>query len=149
MSGTKYDQDKAPIHLIPKESLEAMAYAFGYGAKKYSAHNFKKGIQLSRLFSSLMRHAIAFNNGEDVDSESGLPHTFHLLANAAMIEFMRVNRPEMDDRYKEDGSCKAEFRLAIKEVMNDYSDILEKLTSGTEEIYYEGFTIKVSSETSD
>lgn len=99
--GLKYDSDKAPLHLIPAEALIGMAKGFGYGAKKYAAHNFKKGIEYSRLTDSLRRHTLSFLMGEDIDPESGLPHTWHILCNAAMIEYMRVHKPDMDDRYKD------------------------------------------------
>lgn len=101
VKGTKFDTDKAKLHMIPEEALLGMAQAFMYGAKKYDRFNYRKGLNYTQLTDSLQRHLLAFLNGEDLDPESGLPHTFHLLANAAMIEFMRARRPEMDDRYKE------------------------------------------------
>lgn len=98
--GTKADSGKAPLHMCPEEALIGMAHAFGYGAKKYDKWNYKKGIELTRLTDSLRRHTYAYLSGEDIDPESGLPHTWLMLANTAMIEYMRVNKPEMDDRYK-------------------------------------------------
>jgi hypothetical protein len=98
--GKKHDQGKAPLHMIPEEAIEGMALAFAYGAKKYDRFNYRNGIHFTRLTDSLGRHSLAFLKGEDVDPESGLPHTYHILANAAMIEYMRVHKPEFDDRYK-------------------------------------------------
>ena len=97
--GKKFDENKAPLHMIPEEAIEGMAFAFAYGAKKYGKYNYREGIHLTRLTDSLRRHILAFLKGEDCDNESGLPHTWHMLANAAMIEYMRANRPEFDDRY--------------------------------------------------
>lgn len=104
MSGTKFDAGKAQLHMCPEEAFIGMARAFEYGAKKYSKWNFKNGIEFTRLSDSLQRHLLAFMSGEDNDPESGLPHTYHLLANAAMLEFMRVHRQEKDDRYKKENS---------------------------------------------
>lgn len=99
--GSKHDNGKAPIHMIPEDAILGMAEAFAYGAKKYDRFNYRKGIDLTRLTDSLMRHVLAYLKGEDIDPESGLHHTKHILANAAMIEFVRINRPEHDDRYKD------------------------------------------------
>jgi hypothetical protein len=99
--GIKYDSGKPRISLIPKEALEGTAKALTFGANKYNAHNFKKGIQYSRLVDAAMRHIIAWVNGEDNDPESGLSHIDHALASLSMLKYMEVNKPEMDDRYKE------------------------------------------------
>ena len=48
MSGTKHDQGKPRISLIPKDALWGMAQALTYGAKKYSSDNFKGGIEYRR-----------------------------------------------------------------------------------------------------
>lgn len=98
--GKKFDQGKAPLHMIPEEAIEGMALAFAYGAKKYGEYNYRNGIDVTRLTDSLGRHVLAYLKGEDNDPESGLPHTYHILANAAMLEYMRVHKPEFDNRFK-------------------------------------------------
>jgi hypothetical protein len=100
--GSKNDSGKAPLHMIPEEALTGMAEAFDFGAKKYERFNYKKGIEITRITDSLRRHTLAYLRGEDIDPESGLHHTKHILANAAMLEFMRINRPEMDDRWEDE-----------------------------------------------
>ncbi len=90
--------------MIPEDALIGMAEAFGFGARKYDRFNYRKGIEYSRITDSLRRHTLAFLQGEDIDPESGLHHTKHMLANVAMLEYMRLNKPEMDDRWVEDES---------------------------------------------
>ncbi len=99
--GQKFDQGKAPLHMIPEDAILGMAQAFAYGAQKYDRFNYRNGLSYTRLTDSLGRHTLAFLAGEDLDPESGLPHTYHILANAAMIEYMRVHKPEFDDRWKD------------------------------------------------
>lgn len=99
--GTKKDDGKAPLHMIPEVALIGMAEAFAFGAKKYERFNYRKGLEYSRLTDSLRRHTLAFLQGEDIDEDSGLHHTKCILANAAMLEYMRIFKPEMDDRWKE------------------------------------------------
>lgn len=99
--GVKFDQGKAPLHMIPEDAILGMAQAFAYGAQKYGEYNYRNGIHTTRLTDSLGRHTLAYLAGENDDPESGLPHTYHILANAAMLEYMRIHRPEFDNRYKQ------------------------------------------------
>jgi len=74
----KHDSSKLPWDLLPYDAIEDIVKVLQYGAKKYSAHNWSAGFVWSRLFSALIRHAVAFWRGEDIDPESGLPHLAHL-----------------------------------------------------------------------
>jgi hypothetical protein len=100
--GIKHDNGKPRISLIPREALEGAAKALTFGANKYNAHNFKKGIEYSRLVDAVMRHLIAWVDGEDNDLESGLSHLDRALASLSMLKYMEVNKTEMDDRYKKE-----------------------------------------------
>ena len=98
--GTKHDQGKPMMSLIPAEASEMMAQALTFGAKKYGQHNFRDGITWSRLIDADLRHTNAMLRGEMLDPESGLPHLAHALASKAMLAFMMVNRPDLNDLYK-------------------------------------------------
>jgi rubredoxin len=99
--GTKYDSGKPPLSIIPREALEGCANAFGFGAKKYGRNNFKSGIEMNRLLDAVMRHLVAYASGESKDSESDLSHLDHALAALSMAKYMEINRPDLDDRYKD------------------------------------------------
>lgn len=99
-SGTKNDKGKPDISLIPKDAIWGMASALMFGAKKYSKHNFRKGIEYTALSSAAMRHITAWVEGEDDDNESRLSHIDHAMSSLAMLRFMITNRPDMDDRWK-------------------------------------------------
>ena len=98
--GVKYDGDKPPMHLLDAEFLEGVASVLGFGATKYVANNWRSGIAASRLISAAYRHLGAINRGEDLDEESGLPHTYHLGCCVMFLASVLKNRPDMDDRYK-------------------------------------------------
>lgn len=97
--GLKLDNGKPQLSLIPREALLECGNAMTYGAKKYAAHNYKKGIEYSRLIDAALRHLIAYNDGENNDTESGLSHLGHALASVAMLTYMHANHPEMDNRF--------------------------------------------------
>jgi hypothetical protein len=99
-SGTKHDAGKPDLSLLPRAALEEMAKAFMYGEQKYGRHNFKAGFKSHRLIAAAMRHILAWNEGEDLDPESGHSHLGHALATLAMIlECDRLKTLE-DTRYK-------------------------------------------------
>lgn len=98
--GVKYDNDKPPMALLDPVFLEEVGRVLGFGAKKYLAHNWRNGISVSRLISATYRHLGALNRGEDIDPESGLPHTGHLGCCIMFLDWTLKNKPEMDDRWK-------------------------------------------------
>lgn len=112
--GLKYDTNKAMISLICRETLEGMAAALMYGMKKYTVgdksgrDNYKKGLQYTRVADSAIRHILAFLDGEDTDSESGLPHLDHALAALNMLKYQTVHNLDMDDRYSTMKAAEAE-----------------------------------------
>lgn len=84
--GTKSDEGKADLSLLPKAGLDSAARAFMFGSKKYERDNWKKGISNERLIAALLRHLTAWNDGELVDSESGLSHLDHAGATLMMLQ---------------------------------------------------------------
>lgn len=86
--GLKYDTGKPDLSLVSKGLVEAAARALGYGASKYTRNNYKNGIELNRLYASLLRHLFARMEGEVLDNESGLDHLDHIAANVQMLIYM-------------------------------------------------------------
>lgn len=98
--GTKHDGNKAPLDLLTLEFLTGTAGALDFGAKKYGRHNFKEGIDHSRLIAAALRHINQYNAGQDLDDESKQSHLNHAAASLNMLMWMVANRPDLDDRYK-------------------------------------------------
>ncbi len=98
--GVKHDAGKAPISLIPVEALLGEAEVFAFGAKKYGRHNFRKGMDHSRVLDATLRHILAIINGEDIDPESGKPHWAHARCGLAMYAFYQSHGIGNDDRWK-------------------------------------------------
>lgn len=98
--GTKQDSGKPRMTLIPVEFMIGLGKALTFGAKKYDDHNFRKGIQLSRLLDAAERHLKLESVGVETDRDSGLPHWAHAAASLAMYAFIKKWHKDMDDRYK-------------------------------------------------
>lgn len=61
--------------LLPLDLIEELVKVYDYGAKKYYPESWKEipdGYQ--RLKGAALRHLVAFEKGETIDSESGLNH---------------------------------------------------------------------------
>lgn len=99
--GKHFDNNKAPVHLIPEEAIIWAAEAFGYGNDKYGEeYNYRRGIEYTKLTDSLLRHTLEFTKNIDLDKESKLHHAKHMAANVMMLIYQIVNHPELDNRYK-------------------------------------------------
>ncbi len=98
--GKKFDSEKPDLSLCPKEALEEMAKAFQWGEKKYGRYNYRSGMDWHRLIAATLRHITAFNEGEDLDSESGYNHLGHALASISMLLVYVKNDLGKDTRYK-------------------------------------------------
>lgn len=98
--GTKHDTDKIPCELLSPIALLGAAQVLAYGAKKYAAHNWRQGLAWSRIIGAIIRHLFAFMMGEDLDSETGLPHADHILCEAMFLSELYRTRKDLDDRYK-------------------------------------------------
>lgn len=101
MSGIKNDQDKSRLDLIDGTFLEDLGLVLAFGAKKYAPDNWRGGLHVRRIIGAAMRHLVAINRGEDIDPESGLPHSAHLACNVMFLSVMLKTRPDMDDRWKD------------------------------------------------
>ena len=99
-NGKKNDDGKSRIDLIDAEFLEGLGHVLRFGANKYDAHNWRGGINYSRLIAAAYRHLGAINKGEDIDPESNMPHVYHLACCTMFLAWMIKNRPDLDDRYK-------------------------------------------------
>lgn len=110
----KTDTCKSPLGLIPRSALIEEAHVLAYGAKKYDAHNWRKGMEWTRLCDAILRHITSFIDGEDFDQESGLHHLAHARASCGfLIEYMETH-PELDNRHRRVGKQQTKAKKAKK-----------------------------------
>jgi len=95
----RFNHGKLRMDLVPVSAVNALARVLTYGANKYDSDNWRRGFNYSVPYACLIRHMMAWQDGEDIDPESGLSHLDHAIANIAMlIEFER-ECPHLDDRW--------------------------------------------------
>ena len=83
-AGLKHDSGKLRLDLLPPEAVRALGAVLTYGAEKYGPNNWR-GVEAGRYEAALLRHWLAWREGEARDAESGLPHLWHVLCNAAFL----------------------------------------------------------------
>lgn len=97
-AGKKHDEGKVGVHLLPPSPLIEIAKVLDFGAKKYSAYNWSKGIAYSRVFGAALRHLWAWWRGEDKDPETGLSHLAHAGCCVLFLLQYESTRRSFDDR---------------------------------------------------
>ena len=99
--GEKHDEGKLRLDLIPTLPIKELALVYGMGAKKYGKDNWKKGLKYSRIYAAMLRHLVAWIEGEDVDEESGYNHLAHVAWGCfTLICYTEGDYSEFDDRCK-------------------------------------------------
>lgn len=110
-SGGQKGVKLAQFDQIPPSTLWRLAEHFGRGARKYSAHNFRKGYEWSKSYNALLRHLTAFWGGEDYDNHTpdcepgcvehtGSHHLDAVMWHAHVLRNFYDEHPEYDDRYR-------------------------------------------------
>jgi hypothetical protein len=97
---TKHDGDKCRLELLPPELLFAVGDILAFGAKKYEARDWEKGMDWSRVFGALMRHMWAWWRGESADAETGKSHLWHAGCCIAFLIAYEERKIGRDDRPK-------------------------------------------------
>lgn len=100
LGGLKADTGKPACDLLSPIAMLGTAEVLSFGAKKYAAHNWRKGIAWSRIIGAILRHTYAIMAGEDTDKESGLLHADHLSCEVMFLQEFFRTRKDLDDRYK-------------------------------------------------
>ena len=83
--GLKHDGGKPRLDLVPPEIIEAVGAVMTHGIEKYGEGSYRK-VDPKRYRAALMRHICKYlKNPYGKDSDSGLPHLWHIACNVAFL----------------------------------------------------------------
>jgi Domain of unknown function (DUF5664) len=83
---TAYGITKPSMAVVPPSALLPLMAAMDNGAKKYGAFNWRKDAVSSTIYyAAAMRHLMAWLDGEEAASDSGVHHLGHVMACCAII----------------------------------------------------------------
>ena len=129
----RYNNGKRQWNLIDFKSLEPMVKVLEFGSIKYLPDNWKKGMPREQILNSAMRHLTAMLDGEEIDSESGLPHSAHVACNMMFLSYFEqgLGSEKAMGNYKKDDSIK-QYPVTIEEAekARNLGDVLEDIRLG-------------------
>lgn len=97
--GVKDNRSKSRVDLIPASALMAVGEVMARGAEKYKPHNWRLGLGWSDTIGSALRHLYAFNEGQDLDPETGLSHVAHAACQVLFLLTYVLEGGGTDDRF--------------------------------------------------
>lgn len=93
----RYNSGKPKLSYIPLNLLKDCADVFEFGAEKYDRDNWRKGLPVTEILDSLLRHIGEIQDGQYLDEESGLSHHGHMMCNVIFLTDALRNHPEKID----------------------------------------------------
>lgn len=85
---TKEDKGKPRFSLIPTVAIRQLIAVLEHGAQKYGKDNWQGANTpegLDRYYCAMQRHMLEWQEGNNIDKDSGIHHMAHVMANAAFI----------------------------------------------------------------
>ncbi len=94
---------KAPMDKLVWSVLENDARVHAHGADKYGERNWRiDEILASTYEGAIMRHFLAWAQGEDIDPDSGVSHLYHIRACCAVVLDAQSHGKLVDDRNRKE-----------------------------------------------
>lgn len=95
MVGTR----KAPMSTVPANVIAEVGVAMLEGASKYGRHNYRiAGVRSSVYYDAVMRHLMAWWEGEDIDPDSGMSHITKAITSLVVLRDAMMQGMATDDR---------------------------------------------------
>ena len=95
------EEELIRLDLLPIEPLIELAKLYGIGALKYESDNWRRGLLFTRMYRSMMSHAIKWYmrmDAHDRDSLDGQHHLDSVAWYALGLREFHETHPELDDR---------------------------------------------------
>jgi hypothetical protein len=96
--GRKNDSEKDPWHLAPWDAFRAIVKVLAFGARKYDARNWERGMHWERVYRAALEHLISWWMGEDKDPETGYSHLWHAGCSIVFLIAFEIRGIGTDDR---------------------------------------------------
>jgi hypothetical protein len=95
----RYNGGKNRLDLVPPEWLEGLGSVITFGANKYRPNGWRDGMPWSDTMASALRHITSWQKGEELDSDSGLPHLLHAATNLMFLYTYGLENVGEDNRF--------------------------------------------------
>src|ERR1035437_4849633 len=95
------DPAKLQPSMIPPVFIEGVTQVLMFGARKYARGNWMLGTSFTDVLDAIKTHTLAVQRGEDLDTDSGLPHIYHIGCGLAFLSWYQY-RPRAAEYEKFD-----------------------------------------------
>lgn len=96
-------EGKTPMEYLVYSVLPPLARVLKHGADKYGVRNWRdQPILASTYEGAILRHFLAWAQGEDLDPDSGEHHLVHLMACCSVALDAIANGTLLDDRERQE-----------------------------------------------
>lgn len=122
---------KVPLHCVPCRVLMELGLAMMEGGRKYGTHNYRSvGVRASVYYNAIMRHIMAWWEGEDDDPDSGVCHLIKAMACLTVLRDSMHMGNWVDDRpiRLPDGLNTMELNGKAEEIIRKHPDCVEPYT---------------------
>lgn len=121
---------KAPMSTVSAPVMMEVGLAMMEGARKYGRHNYRvAGVRGSVYYDAVMRHMMAWWEGEDVDPDSGLSHITKAIASLVVLRDSMIQGNWADDRPpKTPGGWVQHMNDKAEDIIERYPDAKEPFT---------------------
>lgn len=114
---------KAPMSTVSAAVLAELGVAMLEGAVKYGRHNYRAtNVRSSVYYDALMRHIMAWWEGEDIDPDSGMSHVTKAIATLVVLRDAMINQKVIDDRPPSCPEFYTELNAKAAAIINKYAD---------------------------
>ena len=116
---------KPGLSAVPCAPLYEAGAALAYGGKKYGRHNWRAiGVRSSVYYDAVLRHLMAWWEGEDIDpveqGGSGLPHLAHAIAGLMVYRDCEIAGITTDDRPIRVGNPSTPLTAIVAEISSRF-----------------------------
>jgi len=113
---------KVPFHCVPCGPLMELGLAMMEGGRKYGSHNYRSvGVRSSVYYDAVIRHLMAWWEGEDIDPDSGV---FHIIKAIACLFVLRDSM--LMGNCEDDRPLKYPEGLDISQLNKQAEEIIQK-----------------------
>lgn len=114
---------KTPMSTVPANVLAEVGVAMLEGASKYGRHNYRvAGVRASVYYDGVMRHLMAWWEGEDIDPDSGLSHITKAITSLVVLRDSMMQGMCTDDRPPRAVSFFPDLNAAASAIVDKYAD---------------------------
>lgn len=114
---------KAPMSTVPATVLAEIGVAMLEGASKYGRHNYRVvGVRGSVYYDGVMRHLMAWWEGEDLDPDSGMSHVTKAITSLVVLRDAMMQGKFTDDRPPRALPFYPTLNTASADIIDRYAD---------------------------